>query len=205
MISTANQTEMIVEHCCNLFQRYGIKSVTMSDIADELGMSKKTLYAIFPNKADLVLQTKTFKNDIVKTDIQKIKATADNAIDELISISNYIAHEFGDCNPSMLFDMKKYYPQVWAVHEKYKMEFVYNSMTSNMERGIAEGLYREKINKDILTRLYLVRLESFFDHEIFPPTTYSFAEVHGAFINYHIRGIATEKGLKTLTKYEQDS
>ncbi len=176
----------------------------MSDIAASLGMSKKTLYTHFPHKEDLVVNSKKLKNKEVSEALSSIRENAKNAIDELITISNYIAHEFGDTNPSMLFDMQKYYPRAWRVHEAFKADFIYNNMISNMDRGIAEGLYRTNFNKDILTRLYLIRLESFFDHEVFPPQTHGFAKVHREFINYHIRGIATPQGIKTLEKYEKD-
>jgi len=203
MIEVLTKPNQITKHCCDTFHKYGIKSVTMDDIARELGFSKKTLYAHFPNKASLVAATIKQENEEVHTEMNEIIASTKHAIDEVFAVSNYIAHKFGDCNPAMLSDMQKYYPAAWRLHEQFKFEVAYESVVNNMKRGVKEGLYRNSFNQDIITKLYLVKLESFFNHDLFPPSTYTFAGVHKEFIIYHIRGMATTKGLKILEQYEK--
>lgn len=202
MVDAHSHTKHIITHCCQLFHKYGIKSVTMTHIAQTLGVSKKTLYNHFPTKANLVSAVTEQDYCDTQVDILKITEEAKDAIDELLTISRYVIQEFGDMNPSLLFDMEKYYPQSWKQHMEFKSGFILESTASNLKRGIEEGLYRTDFNIDVICRLHLAKMEAFFDHGLFPPHKYSFAQVHDEYIHYHIHGLATPKGLKVLDQYD---
>lgn len=193
----------ILDKCEKLFLRYGIKSVTMDDVSRELGISKKTLYQFVENKDDLVKKiTKNhfeFENKVVEQIIHHAKS----AIDEMFGISNWMHQLSKNLNPSLLFDLRKYHPESWQIFIDHRNNEIYNCIKHNLKRGIREELYRPDINIEILTRIYIARAEMFIDQEIFPYDKFPPEKTFPIFIDYHIRGIATPKGIKYLEKIKQ--
>jgi hypothetical protein len=73
-------------------------------------------------------------------------------------------------------------------------------MHANMIKGMEEGLYREDLKPDIMAKIYLTKMDAVFDGELFPPSVVSFADVYMELFRYHIRGIASEKGIAYLVE-----
>ena len=180
--------------------RYGIKSVTMDDVSHELGISKKTLYQYFDNKDLLVRKVTANHFNCQKHDIDQIIAQSRTAIDELIGIANWMNRMSQHLNPSLLFDLRKYHPESWAVFHEHRNTHILNCILQNMHRGIREGLYRPDINVEVLSRIYIARVEMFLDNEIFPYDRFRPDQTFHVFMDYHIHGIATAKGIKYLEK-----
>ena len=195
----------ILEKCELLFMRYGIKSVTMDDVSRELGMSKKTLYQYFENKEELIHKVTqnhfTCQNKVIEHIIHHSKT----AIDEMIGISNWMNTMSKNLNPSLVFDLKKYHPQSWQVFNDHRNTEVYNCIKHNLERGIQEGLYREELDTEVLARIYIARMEMFLDAEIFPYDKFPPEKAFKVFMDYHIRGLATTKGIKYLEKIKSEN
>lgn len=182
-----------------LFMRHGMKSVTMDDVAGELKVSKKTLYKYVKDKADLVCQVIRNHCNEDKGVVEEISGRNDNAIDELLEISHYFAGMLQRMHPSVHYDLEKYYPEAWDVFTKeHKEGHVQQTITNNIKKGIKAGLYRKGINISIITKLYISKVDLCFDPVMFPITDYRFTEVQREMLLYHIRGIATTKGLKYL-------
>lgn len=181
-----------------LFQKYGIRSVTMADLAQELGMSKKTLYLHIQNKDDLIEKAllRTIEED--KAHIDSAKQGAANALDELMLMNIEMQKKIQQINPLLIFDLKKYHPQAWAHMEAFQKEFIYSHVRANLERGIAEGIYRQDINPDILSKIYLGFFPVFTDYDLFPVHDYPRMDLHGEFMRYHLYGIVSEKGREWL-------
>ena len=181
-----------------LFMQYGIKSLTMDDLARHLGISKKTLYQSFSDKADLVLQGIQLHMDEEMEALDRLHDESENAIDEMFIMSQHVSGHLQQMHPSILFDLQKYYPMAFAKFEEYKLKTVMSCLIRNMEEGIEQGLYRENLNIPIVAGLYVGRMDLFFDQKLFPSTKYSPKDVYFEAIRYHIRGIASEKGLELL-------
>ena len=181
-----------------LFMQYGIKSLTMDDLARHLGISKKTLYQSFSDKADLVLQGIQLHMDEEMEALDRLHDESENAIDEMFLMSQHVSGHLQQMHPSILFDLQKYYPMAFAKFEEYKLKTVMSCLIRNMEEGIEQGLYRENLNIPIVAGLYVGRMDLFFDQKLFPSTKYSPKDVYFEAIRYHIRGIASEKGLELL-------
>ncbi|MFI5173003.1 MAG: TetR/AcrR family transcriptional regulator [Chitinophagales bacterium] len=195
----------ILERCERLFMRYGIKSVTMDDVSRELGISKKTLYQYFENKEQLVYKITVNHFESQNLTIHGILHNAKTAIDEMIGIAGWMNNMSKNLNPSLMFDLKKYHPESWQVFINHRNNEVYNSIKHNLERGIKEGLYREDLNVEIITRIYIARVEMFIDNEIFPYDKFPPEKTFSVFMDYHIRGIATQKGIKLLEKIKSQN
>ena len=199
-IMSKNQVEekekKIVQDAIKVFMTYGIKSVTMDDVARNMRISKKTLYQYVNDKNDLVAKCLDYDCTETEDRIKEIMKKKLNAIDENLEISKYVVEELRDIHPSIFYDLEKYYPEAWAKMNELRHDFVGEVMQKNMERGIKEGLYRDDINAEIMTRLWVARLNVIFDPHLFPMESFKPVEVYSQMYMHHIRGIASEKGLK---------
>lgn len=178
-----------------VFMRHGIKSMTMDDVAREIGISKKTLYQYVTDKSDLVMQITQMVLRRREEKVCQIFGQYPNAIEEMIQIFNLVAHEFRKTTPTIFNDLKKYYPESWQLFREHKKRFITAQMKTNMESGIVQGLYRADINTEIITMVYLEAIEALTDQHKFMPETIPLAEAYKTFIIYHLRGIASSAGL----------
>ena len=188
----------IVLDAGNVFMRYGIKSVTMDDIARELKISKKTLYKYVNDKLDLVCKVCSSQCEMERGLIAQIHDEKINAIDELIRMSKYVSEQLREIHPSIHYDLEKYYPEAWQIFIEHKESFIMNCLKTNMELGIKEGLYRDNLNPEIIAKLYVAKLDLVFDPAVFPINRFSFTDVHMQLVRYHIRGVASDKGIAYL-------
>ena len=187
-----------------LFMRLGLKSISMDDVARELGISKKTLYQFFQSKEDLVLQTIQRHQCTEAEDIKRICEASTDALKEMLDIARHVLVQFQQMSPSTVFDLKKYYPEAWRIVEQVQREHVYGILKANMERGIREGLYRNDFDTNIMARLYVGSVRWLLDEELFPHAQFHWAQLYREFIHYHLRGIVSQEGLKKLKTYIQD-
>jgi len=192
------KAQKILDQVKGLFMQYGIKSLTMDDIARHLGISKKTLYQSFSDKAELVLQGFQCHMNQETEALNKIHDQSENAIDEMFLMSQHVSAHLQQMHPSILFDMEKYYPKAFEKFDEYKLKIVMSCLARNMEDGIEQKLYRNNLNIPIVAGLYVGRMDLFFDQKLFPAAQYSPRDVYLEAIRYHIRGIASEKGMEYL-------
>lgn len=185
-----------------LFFKLGVKSVTMDDLARELGISKKTLYKFFDNKSDLVNAVLLQHFDDDKKNVENVIKNADNAIEEIMMIAKNGMKQFRKLHPSSIYDLKKYYPKAWTIVEKFKSEYVHCSIIENLTRGKKQGYYRPEIHEDVIAKLYSNNIDLLVSPSNFPATEYNFAELYKEFLIYHLHGIVTEKGYKYLKTNE---
>ncbi len=190
----------IIEETNHLFMRCGIKSVSMDDVARELKVSKKTLYAFVKDKEDLVSKTLTFHCQKEVEITCGIISKNSNAIDELVEISKYVSEKLQQVHPSIHYDLEKFYPAAWKIFTAHKLEHIYSCVAQNLEKGINQGIYRENLNIPIIAKIYISRIDSVFDNQIFPADKFKMVDVYSEMLRYHIGGIATDKGIKYLLK-----
>ncbi|MEZ4936189.1 MAG: TetR/AcrR family transcriptional regulator [Crocinitomicaceae bacterium] len=191
----------IINRAQEIYMRYGIKSVTMDDMARHLGISKKTLYKYVTDKTDLV--NKTIENQL-ENEMCRIKMSAEsakNAIEEHITISKSVIAQMKHVQPAVFYDLKKYYPEAWNMYQCHKHEEVFKTIKDNILSGMKEGLYREDIHPDVTAMLYIQSVDVLFSDEMVRiMSTYDFPTILIEKIKYHIYGISTEKGIKEFKK-----
>ncbi len=188
----------IISESIQLFLKFGVKSLTMEDIARKLGISKKTLYAHVKDKEDLLLQAVVLFGKFEDKQLSEICSRGLNAIDESLEIKKWVLDMIQNIHPSVAYDIEKFHPAVSKRMKTSRHENVYRSIYQNIVKGQKEGLYRSDINADILAKLYIGRMESIFDQELFPSSTYNVSDVYMEWFIYHIHGMATSKGLQLL-------
>jgi TetR/AcrR family transcriptional regulator, cholesterol catabolism regulator len=190
----------ILQKTALVYMRYGIRSVTMDDLARELGMSKKTLYQYFPDKDSLVQEIMHLKVAMDQQLNEMARQHASNAIDEMFEISQSVADLIRNVHPSVFYDLQKYHPKAWAIMENHKWNYVYNQILSNIKRGMTEGLYRDNMNPELIARMHLAKTDMIFAGNLFPPNEFNLEEVFTELFRFQIRGMASEKGIEYLKK-----
>jgi TetR/AcrR family transcriptional regulator, cholesterol catabolism regulator len=181
-----------------LYQKFGIKSVTMDDVSRELGISKKTLYQHFADKEELVSRVTDFMIGINKNCLTDINDKKLNAIDELFEVARHVNQMLKDHNPSTEYDLKKYYPVEYQKVRKVKREIMYESVLSNLQKGIKQGIYRKELKPEVIAKLHVARVEGMMENDVFSIEDYTNRDFFREIMVYHIRGIANEQGIQIL-------
>ncbi|MBW8685962.1 TetR/AcrR family transcriptional regulator [Chitinophaga sp. B61] len=190
-----------------MFRMYGIKSVTMFDISRESGVSKKTVYEHFKDKEELVQEGMRFMLNGHEQHLEDFRQQSANAIEELLKEVKFMEDMGNTINPVMLYEMQKYHPAIWQEVEVFKKEHLVRAITTNLERGIQEGIYRNDLKLDIMAHMRLLQLETVFQPALFPATQFNMHEVIREITAHFLLGITTTKGRKVAAGYiriEQD-
>lgn len=192
----------IIQQARDLFLRLGIRSVSMDDIAGQMGMSKKTLYQHFADKDDLVDMVVEFETNRMQTECNLCSTSAENAVEEIFKTMEMVMQHFRDMNPMVLFDLHKFHIHAFEKFMEYKNNFLLEIISNNLKRGIKEGFFRQDIKIDILAKFRLESMMLAFNMEAFPPAKYNAAEVTVTMIENFLYGLATESGFKRIEQYK---
>lgn len=184
-----------------LFIKYGVKSVTMDEIAKQLAISKKTIYQYFKDKNELVKEFTLRQCEQRNEEFKRIPKETKNSIEALIIASKCIKESIVEMNPSLLMDIKKYYKEAWQIFESFKKRTFYKSIQTTIERGIAEGYFRKDINAEVLAIMRMQQIQDCFDLKIYPREKFEYKEVQIQLLNHFMYGLLTSKGVALLEKY----
>lgn len=196
--------ERIVHKAHELFMRYGIRSVSMDEIAAHLGISKKTIYQFYADKEALVegvLDIELTKNISFCNTQNNI---CENAIHEILLAKEMAQEMFMQLNPSVIYDMEKYHPKAFKKFSEYKNTFLYDAMINNIERGKKEELYRPELNPDVIAKFRIASIFWLFNAEIFPQNKYKMSKVLEEITDHFLYGLTTPKGQKYIQKYNHE-
>ncbi len=197
--------EKIISESIELFMKYGLKSVTMDDIAKHLGISKKTIYLHFKDKEEIIYLTTSMYFEMEKVEMEEMERDSGNAVEHLYNLSICIQERMRNTNRSILFDLKKYYKRSWENYKRHKQEVIFNAVMNNLKLGIEEGFYRSGINPEILSYLRIGEIELTFDKGYFPEDKFTIGDINEQIFDHFAHGILSEKGHKLLESYKQKS
>lgn len=195
--------ERILTKAHELFMRYGFRSVSMDEIANHLGMSKKTIYQYYADKDALVEDAIDIEIIRSKKDCDCHRDQSENAIQEIFMDLDSVQEMLKNMNPYLLFDLEKYHPKAYRKVLEHKNKFFHEIIKTNLEWGIKEGLYREDFNVELLTRYRLATMFFMFDTEKFPASKFTPGQIITEVTDNFLFGIATAKGQKMILKYKQ--
>lgn len=190
--------ETILNKAAEKFLNLGVKSVTMDEIARDLGISKKTIYAHYANKTKLVEATAIHVFEKISAGIQAIREEQNDPIEEMYAIKNFACTHLKNERSSPQFQLKKYYPKIFETIRSKQQQVMEAQITQNLERGIAAGIYRKDLHLPFTSRIYFVGLLGIKDLDLFPEVDYTTPELIEKHLEYHLRAIVTEKGLAKL-------
>ncbi|HEV7333322.1 MAG TPA: TetR/AcrR family transcriptional regulator [Flavisolibacter sp.] len=184
------------------FNRFGIRSVSMDDIATALGMSKKTLYQHFADKEELVSACFSQVMEHNRHQCLADQKRAENPIHELFLAYDMMQEMFANMNPVVIYEMEKYHPTAFKKFQEFKYGFLYKVISSNLERGIEQELYRPDIDVDVITRFRVESVMLAFNATIFPNNRTHLIHIEQQLFELFLYGLATTKGQKLIQKYK---
>lgn len=190
--------DQIVHKATELFLNFGFKSVTMDDIAKELGMSKKTIYVHFSNKTALIETVSAQLFCTIQSGIDLISSQTADPIEELFKIKDFVNENLNNEQSSPVFQLQKYYPKLFKNLIKRQREIVKKTISDNIKRGIEMGLYRKNLNKEFIWRIYFAGINIIKNDDLFPLDNFPKKEVNDLYLEYHLRALVTDKGLTKL-------
>ncbi len=204
MEESLTTAERIKHKAHELFMQFGLKSVSMDDIATKLGISKKTIYQYYADKDALV-------DDVIKSVLQHSEACcdadtkkADNAVHEIFLAMDFIMEVFRSMNPSLLFDMQKYYPAAYQKFAKHKNDYLFGVIKHNLKRGMEEGLYRDDLKVEVIARFRVESMMLPFNPEFHTKVKLNLAAVEQEITLHFLFGMVSPKGYKLAVKYRLD-
>jgi AcrR family transcriptional regulator len=196
--------ERIKQKAHELFMRYGLRSVSMDDIAHNLGISKKTIYQYYKDKDELIVAIVNndinYRQGICEAD----RIISKNAIHEIFLAMDMVVEMFKSMNPSILYDMQKYHPGAFQLFSNHKHQYLYNITRENIKRGINEDLYRSDVNIDIMAWYRVENIMLPFNPEFQNKVKSNLAIIEEEFIIHYLFGLASVKGHKLILKYQKE-
>lgn len=189
--------EKILHKAGEMFLKLGFKSVTMDDIATELGVSKKTIYKYFANKLTLVEEATIEMHESCLGMINLIVDQGHNPIKENFEVKKMFKEMFQTADSSPVYQLRKYYPMIHERVMQKEMVAFTACIRSNIEKGIEEGYYRPTENIELYVQFYFAVVFSIHENTV---ENYKIPELERIALEYHTRAIATEKGIQELEK-----
>jgi TetR/AcrR family transcriptional regulator, cholesterol catabolism regulator len=182
----------------DLFFRFGIKALSMDDIARELGISKKTLYLFVENKDDLV--NKVIDNHLQSQCIKdkKLHQQSTDAIDEMFNVIKQITEEFQSIKPNMIFELQKYHHATWEKIQNFQRDYIFEIIQKNLIWGREDGLYREDFQLETAAKFYIISSTAIFDESWFPKSQYKLEILFKEVILNFLHSIVSDKGRQLL-------
>ena len=192
--------DKILEKATDLFLNLGFKSVTMDDLAQDMGISKKTIYSHYPNKNVLVEACTMHVFHEISDGIDHICNLELNPIEELYEIKKFAMHHLKNERSSPQYQLQKYFPRIYRSLRGKQFEVMQECVIENLKKGIEIGVYRNNLNLEFVSRIYFSGIGSIKNTELFPAELFDVSKLTDDFLEYHIRGIVTSKGRTVLNK-----
>ena len=195
--------EKILKSSLALFFKYGIKHVTMDDIAMELGMSKKTIYQFYKEKDDLVNQLSDIEMNSQEHEFDAMAKEAKDPIHEMMLISERMRLMMQNVNPIFFMDLQKFYPEAFKRFQKFKESCAFQKIVDNIMKGINLGIYRKDFDVVFAARYRLSQIDTLMFGNHFVYEKISFVRAHELMFEMFVYGICTVKGHKLINNYKK--
>jgi len=195
--------QRILEAATEQFARFGVRTITMEDLARKVGISKKTIYQEFEDKKDLV---KAVFARILEEDRQRLAFIAeqgDGVIEHLVQTSKMMRERLTSINPLVILEVQKYFPEAWKIFESFKEDTIQSDLVKVLEKGKELGYFRKEIDSKILAKVRITQITSAFDPRSFADVEYNLVEEQMVILDHFLHGIFTEKGREAYL-YQQN-
>lgn len=188
----------ILETAMELFKENGVKKIKMDDIANNLSISKRTLYEIYSNKEDLLLECMKHNDELLAQDLACYANKAENEIDIIVYFMKNKLQALDAINPAFFSDINKYPTIVDYLHKTHKAERK-TGQQDFFRQGIEHGFFMSSFNFEIISQFFDITMKHVMETEMY--RKYSLQEIFQNLILLTLRGCCTEKGIKQLDKF----
>ncbi|MCK4570137.1 MAG: hypothetical protein KAT76_07590, partial [Bacteroidales bacterium] len=136
----------------------GLGDMTIDELSKKTDIPSELIYKYVEDERDLIRHVLKFERESFKVIFDVHNFDGVNAIDILLTVSKEIATKFSNVSPGITFDIKTKYPDVYERHFKSRMDFIFGKIKINLHKGISQGIYRDDLSIELISRLYLSRL-----------------------------------------------
>jgi len=183
---------------------YGTKSITLDDIASRMGISKKTIYSCCPDKKNLVDRIVVDYLSSHRAEAERVRAESRHAIDEVLQMARLARARMEQVSPAFLFDLNKYYPDIWARFEQYRTHEIFGQVVDVIKRGQQEGLFRTDLDTEIVAAMHLQHIRLLTEPGQQPRPERPVGDLIRHIISIFLQGIVTRKGLDVMSQLEKN-
>jgi AcrR family transcriptional regulator len=187
----------------NLMLQSGLRQVTMDDLANQLGISKKTIYQYYKDKDALVKAVVNLELKEHALTCKDCKSKAENAIHEMFLLMENMKAMTQTMNPNSMMELEKYFSNAFDMIKNHKDEFLFSLIKQNLMKGIEEGCYRKDLDIDIISKFRLETVFIPFNLHLFPLSKFNSLEVHTQLMEHFVYGLMTIKGHELMDRYKQ--
>lgn len=184
---------------------YGTKSITLDDIASRMGISKKTIYSCCPDKKNLVDRIVVDYLSSHRAEAERVRAESRHAIDEVLQMARLARARMEQVSPAFLFDLNKYYPDIWARFEQYRTHEIFGQVVDVIKRGQQEGLFRTDLDTEIVAAMHLQHIRLLTEPGQQPRPERPVGDLIRHIISIFLQGIVTRKGLDVMSQLEKET
>lgn len=191
-----NLKDRILEHAMREFARNGIKSVKMDDIAQGLGISKRTLYEIYENKECLLFEGIKRSKEKDEQEIEGIIRQSANVIELVITIYRKRVVEFKETCAQFYLDLEKYPTIIAYLNQLHNKK--HNSFMAFLARGVQEGYFLSDVNIELFAELFDAISDNIVKRQLY--IHYDIEQIFKSQLLVVFRGFCTVEGIKILDK-----
>jgi TetR/AcrR family transcriptional regulator, cholesterol catabolism regulator len=195
--------QRIVEEAAVMFRTYGIRTVTMDMLANQLGMSKRTIYEVFKDKDEILHGVLIWMKEKQSEVMNKIFGESENIIEAIFKMLDLMSNHFRSMSPAFQMDMKRFHNELMKDPGSRDELPYYNNNSEILKRGIKEGVFRKDIDIEITNKCLLEVAKMSNDNSVFSPDDFLNKDVIRTFYINYLRGISTQKGLNLIDFYEK--
>ncbi|RAI85835.1 TetR/AcrR family transcriptional regulator [Algoriphagus yeomjeoni] len=196
--------EKILGIAIEQFSQYGVRAITMEDIARLAGISKKTIYQEFKDKKQLVKESFSLVLKEDQDTLNKVMEGDDGVIEHLVYTSKMVRDRLSGLNPLALLEIQKYFPEVWEMFNEFKENVIVTDIVNVIEKGKTLGYFRPEINAKILANMRVDQISAAMNPLNYNRNDYSLLSLHMEMLDHFLHGIFTEKGRQAYL-YQQNS
>ncbi|WP_291868285.1 TetR/AcrR family transcriptional regulator [Maribacter sp.] len=192
-----SKKEIILETAFVLFTKYGFQCISMDNIANKCGVSKRTIYKHFRNKVDIINQIIEIKASEFIHKLEGITFSSENAVIELNQFFKFYNEIIPSFSPTLIRDFKHYNLTFYLECSKINKKSILPFLTKNIERGQQEGLYKKELNTDEIGESVLNMLGLLFTDDALLNFENSYS-ILNFFANLLINRLVSTKGMQHL-------
>ncbi len=187
--------QRIVEAATVIFHQHGFNRVTMDEIAENLGMSKKTLYKYYAGKEDLIIavvEHYRLKFDACISPI--VLEVTDDFVDKLLRLGSAVSTMISNAPICFIKDLEKYLPDVWRDHAAWKHRKTNESLREILQEGIQKGVFRTFLSSEVIILMFLTLTENLFKPDVLAQLPITPSQLYISIMRVFFEGIMTDNG-----------
>ncbi len=189
--------DRILDVALDRFYQFGFSNVTVSEIATDLGMSKKTIYRHFRAKKDLLRVGQERTVERISKGLGRIsRRTGEDAVEKLVAALRFMVENIPRPGQRFFQDLSRNLPEIWEELDRRRSEVISREFGALFRRGVEEGVFRKDLSADFLVLVFLAMVQNVIKPETLAHFPLSSAQIFEKLTSILMTGVLTERGGK---------